>query len=105
MIRLPDAALSPEDPQSLPLHCSASEGSGTAQFASQLIGDREAVRTHVSRSRKPQDLQSSRTTSEQHVTEHAVLASEIELLPDLEDYLKFASSPRWLAVTLSTPRA
>jgi len=37
-------------------------------------------------------------TSEQHVTELAVMASEIEQLPDLEGFLKFASRPEWMAV-------
>jgi len=31
----------------------------------------------------------------QHVTEAAVLPSEIEQLPDLQGYLKFASQPEW----------
>ncbi len=31
------------------LHCSASEGGGTAQFASKLIAEREIIREHVSR--------------------------------------------------------
>lgn len=34
---------------SLILRCSASEGGGTAQFASQFIGERELLRRHVSR--------------------------------------------------------
>ena len=34
------------------LRCSASEGGGTARFASQLIGEREVLRTTVSRSRR-----------------------------------------------------
>jgi hypothetical protein len=43
---------------------------------------------------------SSTTTSAHHVTELAVMASEIEQLPDLEGYLKFASQPQWLHVRL-----
>ena len=42
----------------------------------------------------------STSVSEQHVVERAVLASEIEQLPDLAGYLKLASSPAWLRVNL-----
>lgn len=35
-----------------------------------------------------------------HVTETAVLPSEIEQLPDLTGYLKFASRRAWLLVSL-----
>ena len=41
------------------------------------------------------------TTSEQRTIESAVMASEIERLPDLEGFLKFASIPDWIQVTLS----
>jgi hypothetical protein len=34
-----------------------------------------------------------------------VMDSEIEQLPDLTGYLKFASSERWLRVTLQPPQA
>jgi hypothetical protein len=37
---------------------------------------------------------------EQHVTESAVLRAEIEQLPDLSGYLKFASFPAWLKIHL-----
>jgi type IV secretory pathway TraG/TraD family ATPase VirD4 len=92
------------------LRCSASEGGGTARFASRLIGERDIVRQTISRSRHPDDWISSTTTSEQHTTESAVLASEIEQLPDLQGYLKFASDPNWKRVALSyqgsdTPKA
>jgi type IV secretory pathway TraG/TraD family ATPase VirD4 len=85
------------------LRCSASEGGGTAQFASRLIGDREIVRPQTSYSRSDSILvnyQSSVTQGVQHVTEAAVLPSEIEQLPDLEGLVKFASSPQWLRVRL-----
>jgi hypothetical protein len=39
--------------------------------------------------------------SEQHVTEWAVMPSEIEQLPDLRGYLKTASCPVWRRVSLS----
>lgn len=76
------------------LRCSASEQGGTARFASRLIGEREIVRIHESRSTRPGTWQASKTRSEQHVTESAVLSSEIEQLPDMAEYLKLASSPR-----------
>jgi hypothetical protein len=85
------------------LRCSASETGGTAKFASRLIGDREVIRPHVSTSRSGgffQDPRTSRSISEQHVTEPAVLGSEIEQLPDLRGFLKLASRPEWLTVRL-----
>ena len=85
------------------LRCSASEGGGTAQFASRLIGEREIVRTSYSRTRQPDHWFSSQTTSEQQLIESAVLASEIEQLPDFEGYLRFASARPWTRVRLASP--
>ena len=85
------------------LRCSASETGGTARFASKLIGDREVIRTHISRSRSGgffHDPRHSKNISQQHVTEAAVLGSEIEQLPDLQGYLKLASRPEWLQVRM-----
>jgi type IV secretory pathway TraG/TraD family ATPase VirD4 len=83
------------------LRCSASESGGTARFASKLIGDREIIRKQVSRSHQVDKLFSgSETVSDHHVTEAAVLPSQIEQLPDLRGYLKFASQPAWIAVQL-----
>ena len=85
------------------LRCSASEGGGTARFASQLIGDREVLREQVTRTRasgffdRPPPTHSR---SLQHVIEPAVLPAEIEQLPDLTGYLKMASQATWLKVTL-----
>jgi type IV secretory pathway TraG/TraD family ATPase VirD4 len=81
------------------LRCSASENGGTARFASRLIGDREVIRPTVSRTRRSGFLvepHHSVSRGEQHVTEAAVLAAEVEQLPDLSGYLKFASHPAWL---------
>ncbi len=86
------------------LRCSASESGGTARFASRLIGEREVIRTQRSYSRRPGELRSSQLTGQQHVTEPAVLPSEIEQLPYLSGYLKLASRPDWQRVTLPTPR-
>ena len=88
------------------LRCSASENGGTARFASKLIGEREVIRPTISRTRKGgffAEPGHSVSRGEQHVTESAVLPAEIEQLPDLSGYLKFASHPAWLRVRLSPP--
>jgi len=88
------------------LRCSGSENGGTSQFASRLIGEREIVRRQVSRGRDREGTfavrgaRRSRSITDQHVMETAVLASEIEQLPDLCGYLKRASSAQWLRVKL-----
>jgi type IV secretory pathway TraG/TraD family ATPase VirD4 len=89
------------------LRCSGSENGGTSLFASRLIGDREVLRRQVSRG---QDRESglstrggrrSRSSTQNHVTEPAVMASELEQLPDLCGYLKTASSATWLKVAFA----
>ncbi len=87
------------------LRCSASERGGTSSFASQLIGQREVVRTTESRSRQALRLLPTITRSEHFNIEPAVLDSEIEQLPDLKGFLKFASHPEWRRVALAPPRA
>ena len=89
------------------LRCSASEHGGTSQFCSRLIGERQVLRRSTSTGRDTggfgrgtRGARRSRQVSEQHVTEAAVLPSEIEQLPDLSGYLKTASSPVWLRVRL-----
>jgi type IV secretory pathway TraG/TraD family ATPase VirD4 len=89
---------------SLILRCSASEGGGTARFASQLIGDREILRTTVSRSRRHTEMLGSISHSEHFNVEPAVLPSQIEQLPDLSGYLKQASDPHWHRVRLDAVR-
>lgn len=90
------------------LRCSASERGGTAEIASRLIGKREVIRQHISHSR-PTSLGGSahetQTTSDHHTTEDAVMASEIEQLPDLTGFLKIASQPQWRRVQLVPPDA
>ena len=88
---------------SLILRCSASEHGGTSQFASRLIGQREVVLISRSKSRRPGDFLPSITESEHRQIEPAVMDSEIERLPDLAGFLKLASSPDWLRVTLRLP--
>ena len=89
------------------LRCSASENGGTSQFASRLIGEREVLRRQISRGRDRESAFSSRgarrsrSITDHHVTETAVLASELEQLPDLRGYLKTASSATWWKVNLT----
>ncbi|MBS0366297.1 MAG: type IV secretion system DNA-binding domain-containing protein [Proteobacteria bacterium] len=85
------------------LRCSASEHGGTSQFAARLIGEREVIRRQTSRGRdrEPWSLRGgrqSRNVSEQHVLEAAVLAAQIEQLPDFTGYFKSATQPAWLRV-------
>lgn len=87
------------------LRCSASEGGGTARFASQLIGEREVTHTTVSRSRRLTELLGSVTHSEHRSVEPAVLPSQVEQLPDLAGYLKYASDPQWQRVRLDAKQA
>jgi len=92
------------------LRCSGSENGGTSQFASRLIGDREMVRRQLSRGSDSESALSARGTrrsrsiTEQHVTEPAVLPSELEQLPDLCGYLKTAASAAWIKVAFRKPK-
>lgn len=92
---------------SLILRCSASENGGTARFASKLIGEREVFRDQVTNSKGGSGWfgydHRSVSTSTHHVTESAVLPSQIEQLPDLQGYLKLASQPDWKRVRLASP--
>jgi hypothetical protein len=85
------------------LRCSASERGGTAEFASRLIGKREVIRPQFSVSRPRRFfgfLRQTGTVVNQITTEDAVMASEIEQLPDLSGFLKGASRPEWRRITL-----
>jgi type IV secretory pathway TraG/TraD family ATPase VirD4 len=92
------------------LRCSGSENGGTSQFASRLIGDREVLRRQLSRGRdrdggfSARGARRSHSVTEQHVTEPAVMPSELEQLPDLCGYLKSASSRSWLRVAYGNRR-
>lgn len=87
------------------LRCAGSERGGTSQFASRLIGEREVVRRQTSRGHDREGWLGGRgqrrstQVSEQWITETAVMASELEQLPDLAGYLKTASSRTWLRVS------
>jgi type IV secretory pathway TraG/TraD family ATPase VirD4 len=89
------------------LRCSGSEHGGSSQFASRLIGEREIVRRQTARGRDrdagfaARGSRRSTNVSEQHITEWAVMPSEIEQLPDLTGYLKTASCPSWVYVALA----
>jgi type IV secretory pathway TraG/TraD family ATPase VirD4 len=89
------------------LRCSSSENGGTSQFASRLIGEREVMRRQISRGsdrESPFSARGSRrskNTSRQHVTEAAVMPSQIEQLADFNGFLKTASSPTWLKVSFT----
>jgi type IV secretory pathway TraG/TraD family ATPase VirD4 len=88
------------------LRCSASENGGTARFASKLIGEREIARELVTTNDGGGFFSrgtASTSKSLQYVTESAVLPSEIEQLPDLQGFLKFASQPEWKVVRLTPP--
>jgi type IV secretory pathway TraG/TraD family ATPase VirD4 len=87
------------------LRCSSSEGGGTARFASQLIGEREVLRTTVSRSRRYTEVLGSISRTQHLGIEPAVLPSQVEQLPDLTGYLKFASDPVWARVRLDATQA
>lgn len=84
--------------------CSASEGGGTAKFASQLIGEREVRRITTSRSRRANEFSGSVSHSEHYSLEPAVLPAQIEQLPDLAGYLKQASQPHWHRVRVDAVR-
>lgn len=88
---------------SLILRCSASDGGGTARFASTLIGEREVLRAQQSESFEPGFFgrRRSRGVTAVRTRESAVLAAEIERLADLEGYLKLASDPDWRRVRLA----
>ena len=87
------------------LRCAGSEHGGTSQFASRLIGEREVVRRQTSHGRDREGWfggrghRRSTQVSEQRITETAVMASELEQLPDLTGYLKTASSNAWLRLS------
>ncbi len=72
------------------LRCSASEGGGTAKFASDLIGEREESRFTF-------NIGADGDTSlhQQIDTNSLVMPSEIEQLPDLAGYVKLTSGPAW----------
>ena len=81
------------------LRCGLSEGGGTAELASNLIGNREVERDDVSRSRTRGRF-TSRSTSMQsrRTVEDVALASEIMQLANREGFVKRATAPDWWRV-------
>jgi len=83
----------------LVLKCGASEGGGTARFASDLIGEREVERIETSTAyNRGQDGPSTTTSFRRHL-ERAVLPSEITQLPDLSGYLRVSGQAEWMRVS------
>jgi len=84
----------------LVLRCGASEGGGTAKFASQVIGDREVKRDETTTSRtQGRNASSSSSKSVRIYREPAVMDSEIMRLDSCNGYLKVASKPDWFQVS------
>lgn len=81
------------------LNCGASERGGTAQFASDVIGDREVEREDVTTSRGTGPTGTTNTSrAVRRQREPAVMDSEIMQLDPCVGYLKLASRKEWLAV-------
>lgn len=81
------------------LRCGASERGGTAQFASEVIGEREIEHDETSTSRsKGKHTSNSTGTHVRRRTEKATLPSQIMQLADRNGYLKLADRPEWRAV-------
>lgn len=89
------------------LRCSSSDGGGTSRFASHLIGKRKIRRLMQSSTQSSgssgggRHSGSSSGYSEQITEEDAVMPSEIEQLPDMNGYLKFATLPAWNRVSFA----
>ena len=78
------------------LRCGLSQGGGTAELASDLIGSREVERDDVTRSRTRGRFTSrSTSTQSKRVVEDVALASEIMQLPNREGFVKRATAPDW----------
>lgn len=88
------------------LRCEIGEDGGTAEFASNLIGDREIAYEDVTMSPggAVHTGQDGRTQSIRYQVERAVLASEIANLPDLTGYLRLAGADRWRKVAFEATR-
>ena len=82
------------------LRCGASERGGTAQFASELIGEREVEHdeTTTSRSKGKEHTTSSTAKHVRRRTEKAVLPSQIMQLADRSGYLRLAGEAEWKKV-------
>jgi hypothetical protein len=94
-----------------PPSCRLGRRSPTDPQARHLRGCRGAnhrreLRQQISRTRPTHLgglLHQAHTIAEHRATEDAVMASEIEQLPDLSGFLKVASRPEWRRVTIARP--
>lgn len=83
----------------LVLRCGMSEGGGTAELASDLIGSREVERDDVSRSRTRGRFTSrSMSMQSKRALEDVALASEIMQLPNRQGFVKRATASEWRRV-------
>jgi type IV secretory pathway TraG/TraD family ATPase VirD4 len=81
------------------LRSGLSEGGGTAELASDLIGSREVERDDVSRSRTRGRYTSQSTSMQSRRSiEEAMLASEIMQLPNRVGFVKRATAAKWRRV-------
>lgn len=80
----------------LVLRCAGGERNSTAAFASTMIGQQSYFKQSTNQGQHAHG--SSSGSSITTVTEDAVLASQIEQLPDLEGYLKVPSFAPWHTV-------
>ncbi|UAK26485.1 type IV secretion system DNA-binding domain-containing protein [Sphingomonas nostoxanthinifaciens] len=84
------------------LRSGLSEGGGTAELASDLIGSREVERDDVSRSRtRGRYTSSSMSMQSKRTVEEVTLASEIMQLPNREGFVKRATDATWRRVRFS----
>lgn len=84
------------------LRCGLSQGGGTAELASDLVGNREVERDDVSRSRtRGQFTSRSISMQTKRALEDAALASEIMQLPNREGFVKRATAADWWRVRFS----
>ena len=81
------------------LRCGASEGGGTAKFASQVIGEHQVERDETTTSRTQGKHASTSTSQAVRIyREPAVMDSEIMRLASCNGYLKTATNPDWSQV-------
>lgn len=81
------------------LRAGISEGGGTAELVSDLIGSREVERDDVSHSRTHGRYSSrSKSFQSKRLIEEAILSSEITQLPNRHGFVKRATSAKWQRV-------
>jgi hypothetical protein len=84
------------------LRCNPSIGGGTAQFASDMIGESEIGRVETSSTQtEGKNGSSSNSMNVRRQVQKAVLPSEMTQLPKREGYLKIQSDPVWKRVRIA----